>query len=73
MILFIRGVSSRVIRVPFSLTDEERKLLTREKADEMRAKITQELLEAHKKIRDEAQPDGSDIWTNVFADDEVKS
>ncbi len=47
---------------------EERKLLTRARMDEMRARFTQELLEASKKVREEPQPDGSQIWEYVFAD-----
>ncbi len=48
----------------------QRKLLSREQADEMRQRYTRELLEAHKRIRDEAQPPGEDIWTDIFAPDD---
>lgn len=47
---------------------ESRKLLTRGQMDEMRAKYTQELLEASKKVREEPQPDPNSIWDYVFAD-----
>jgi 2-oxoisovalerate dehydrogenase E1 component alpha subunit len=47
---------------------EERKLLTRAAMDEMRARMTQELLEASKRVREEPQPQGQDIWKHVFAE-----
>jgi 2-oxoisovalerate dehydrogenase E1 component alpha subunit len=47
---------------------EERGILTRERADEMRAKFTQELLEASKRVREEPQPSPESIWDYVFAD-----
>jgi 2-oxoisovalerate dehydrogenase E1 component alpha subunit len=47
---------------------EERKLLTRAAMDELRAKYTQELLEASKRVREEPQPDGPSIYRHVFAD-----
>ncbi len=47
---------------------EERKLRTRSEMDEMRAKYTQELLEASKRVREEPQPKGESIWDYVFAD-----
>lgn len=46
----------------------ERNLLSRAQADEMRAEMTQELLAAHKLVRDEPQPSGDDIHKWVFAD-----
>jgi 2-oxoisovalerate dehydrogenase E1 component alpha subunit len=52
----------------FESTLEERKLITRAQADETRAQYTQELLRAHKLIRDEPQPSGDDIMKHVFAD-----
>jgi 2-oxoisovalerate dehydrogenase E1 component alpha subunit len=48
---------------------EERKLLTRAAMDELRAKYTQELLEASKRVREEPQPAGDSIWRHVFAED----
>jgi 2-oxoisovalerate dehydrogenase E1 component alpha subunit len=45
---------------------EDRGLLTREKCDEMRAKYTQELLDAYKRVREEAQPKPESIWEYVF-------
>jgi 2-oxoisovalerate dehydrogenase E1 component alpha subunit len=47
---------------------EERKIMTRAAMDELRARITQELLEASKRVREEPQPQGQDIWKNVFAE-----
>jgi 2-oxoisovalerate dehydrogenase E1 component alpha subunit len=47
---------------------EERGTLTRLAMDELRAKYTQELLEASKRIRDEPQPKGEDIWKHIFAE-----
>ncbi len=47
---------------------EERKLLTRAAMDELRAKCTQELLEASKRVRDEPQPAGDSIWQHVFSE-----
>jgi 2-oxoisovalerate dehydrogenase E1 component alpha subunit len=47
---------------------EEKKLLTRAQMDEMRAKYTQELLEASKKVREEPQPAPETVWDYVFAD-----
>ncbi|HVJ92349.1 MAG TPA: thiamine pyrophosphate-dependent dehydrogenase E1 component subunit alpha [Labilithrix sp.] len=47
---------------------EERKLRTRGEMDEMRAKFTQELLEASKRVREEPQPKGDSIWDYVFAE-----
>jgi 2-oxoisovalerate dehydrogenase E1 component alpha subunit len=47
---------------------EERKLRTRTEMDEMRAKMTQDLLEAAKRVREEPQPRGDSIWEHVFAE-----
>jgi 2-oxoisovalerate dehydrogenase E1 component alpha subunit len=47
---------------------EERKILTRAAMDELRARATQELLEASKRVREEPQPDGESIWKHVFAE-----
>jgi 2-oxoisovalerate dehydrogenase E1 component alpha subunit len=47
---------------------EERGTLSRAAMDELRARTTQELLEASKRIRDEPQPKPEDIWRHVFAD-----
>jgi 2-oxoisovalerate dehydrogenase E1 component alpha subunit len=47
---------------------EDRKILTRKAMDGLRAKYTQELLEASKRVRAEPQPQGSRIWEHVFAD-----
>ena len=47
---------------------EERKLRTRSEMDDMRARFTQELLEASKRVREEPQPTPESIWDYVFAD-----
>jgi 2-oxoisovalerate dehydrogenase E1 component alpha subunit len=47
---------------------EDRGLLTRAKADDMRARMTAKLLEASKKVREEPQPAAESIWDYVFAD-----
>lgn len=47
---------------------EERKLRTRGEMDEMRARFTQELLEASKRVREEPQPKPESIYDYVFAD-----
>jgi 2-oxoisovalerate dehydrogenase E1 component alpha subunit len=46
---------------------EERNILTRAAMDELRARYTRELLEASKRVREEPQPRGEDIWQHVFA------
>jgi 2-oxoisovalerate dehydrogenase E1 component alpha subunit len=47
---------------------EDKKYLTRAQMDEMRAKYTQEFLEASKKVREEPQPTADTVWDYVFAD-----
>jgi 2-oxoisovalerate dehydrogenase E1 component alpha subunit len=47
---------------------EERKILTRTAMDELRAKYTQELLEASKRVREEPQPKGESIWRHIFSE-----
>jgi 2-oxoisovalerate dehydrogenase E1 component alpha subunit len=47
---------------------EERKILTRAAMDELRARYTQELLEASKRVRDEPQPAGDTIWKHVYSE-----
>ncbi|HSO31644.1 MAG TPA: thiamine pyrophosphate-dependent dehydrogenase E1 component subunit alpha [Labilithrix sp.] len=47
---------------------EEKKILTRAQMNEMRAKYTQELLEASKKVREEPFPKPESVWDYVFAD-----
>ena len=47
---------------------ESQKLLTRAQMDEMRAKYTQELLEASKRVREEPPPRPESIYDYVFAD-----
>ncbi len=46
---------------------EERGVLTRKHMDELRAKVTQDLLEASKRVREEPQPKGETIFDHVFA------
>lgn len=50
---------------------EERKLRTRGEMDDMRARFTQELLEASKRVREEPQPRPEQIWEHVFADKNI--
>jgi 2-oxoisovalerate dehydrogenase E1 component alpha subunit len=50
---------------------EDRRILTRAAMDELRARTTQQLLEESKRIRDEPQPDGTQIWRHVFAERDV--
>jgi 2-oxoisovalerate dehydrogenase E1 component alpha subunit len=47
---------------------EERRVLARSAMDELRARYTQQLLEASKRVREEPQPRGEEIWKHVFAD-----
>jgi 2-oxoisovalerate dehydrogenase E1 component alpha subunit len=47
---------------------EERKLLTRQQMDDLRQKYTQELQEAHRKVRQEPQPKGDTIYQHTFQD-----
>ena len=47
---------------------EERKLLTREHMDTLRAQFTLELQEAHKQVRDEPQPSADSIFDHVFSE-----
>lgn len=49
----------------------QRGLLTQQQADEMRQKYAQELLEAHKRIREEPQPDGKTIFDHVFTEKDL--
>ncbi len=54
--------------VRFEQRLEEKKLLTRGQMDEMRAKYTQELLDASKRVREEPFPKPESAWDYVFAD-----
>ena len=54
--------------VGFERKLEERALRSRKEMDDLRARFTAQLQEAHKKVRDEPQPDGKTIYDNVFAD-----
>jgi 2-oxoisovalerate dehydrogenase E1 component alpha subunit len=53
---------------PFERKLEERKILTRSEMDERRAKYTQQLLEASKRVREEPAPKGDDIRKHVYSD-----
>jgi 2-oxoisovalerate dehydrogenase E1 component alpha subunit len=46
---------------------EERKLLTREQMDALRSKSVAEFQEAHKRVRQERQPEGSTIYDHIFS------
>jgi 2-oxoisovalerate dehydrogenase E1 component alpha subunit len=54
--------------VPFEKKLEERRIMTRGEMDELRAKYTQQLLEASKRVREEPQPSGDEIHRHVFAE-----
>lgn len=45
---------------------EARKILTREQMDSLRQKFTDELQLAHRRVREEPQPDGKTIYDHVF-------
>ena len=49
---------------------EEKKLLSRARMDEMRAKYTHELLLASQSVREEPQPKPESVWDYVFAENE---
>jgi 2-oxoisovalerate dehydrogenase E1 component alpha subunit len=46
---------------------DERKLLTREQMDAIRSKYMAFLQEAHKRVRQEPQPEGSTIYDHIFS------
>jgi 2-oxoisovalerate dehydrogenase E1 component alpha subunit len=50
---------------------EVRGVLTRAQMDELRARVTEELLDASKRVREEPEPKGEDIWKHVFAEEDV--
>src|ERR1700744_3616223 len=54
--------------VTFERKLEDRKILTRQAMDDLRAKYTEQLLEASKRVREEPQPLGETIWEHVFAE-----
>jgi 2-oxoisovalerate dehydrogenase E1 component alpha subunit len=49
----------------------ERQILSRAALDDMRARMTQELLVAYQKVKQEPSPDPSSIWEHVFAEKNV--
>ena len=53
---------------PFEKKLEERRIMSRTEMDELRAKYTQLLLEASKRVREEPQPKGEDIYRHVYAE-----
>jgi 2-oxoisovalerate dehydrogenase E1 component alpha subunit len=48
-----------------------RNLLSKDAADAMRTKFTEELLEASKRVREEAPPAAETVWDHVFAERSV--
>jgi len=63
---FVKDEADCLVRFEKKL--EDRKLITREKMCEMRAKYTQELLDAYKRVREEPAPKPESIHDYVFAD-----
>jgi len=61
-------VQERDCLADFEAKLEARGLRTRKEMDDMRTKVTQELLEASKRVREEPQPDGKTIYDHIFAD-----
>lgn len=47
---------------------QARGLITAEACEQLRAKYTQELLEASKRVREELPPEPETIWNHIFAD-----
>jgi 2-oxoisovalerate dehydrogenase E1 component alpha subunit len=66
---FVEGEVDCITRFESRL--ERLGLLTRAQADEARARITQEFLDASKRVREEPQPEGRTIYDHVFADRDV--
>jgi 2-oxoisovalerate dehydrogenase E1 component alpha subunit len=50
---------------------EERGLLTRQQMDEIRAQFTAELQQAHRRVKEEPQPDPKSIYDHVFAEKDL--
>jgi 2-oxoisovalerate dehydrogenase E1 component alpha subunit len=50
---------------------EERGLLTRAQMDELRAKFAAELQQAHRRVKEEPQPDPKSIFDHVFAEKDL--
>jgi 2-oxoisovalerate dehydrogenase E1 component alpha subunit len=63
---FVKDEADCLVR--FEKKMEERGLRSRAQMDEMRAKYTQDLLDAYKKVREEPQPDPASIHDYVFAE-----
>jgi 2-oxoisovalerate dehydrogenase E1 component alpha subunit len=65
-------VSDEVDCLPlFEKKLESRGVLTRAQMDELRAKVTEELLDLSKRVRDEPEPKGESIWEHVFAEQDL--
>jgi 2-oxoisovalerate dehydrogenase E1 component alpha subunit len=65
-------VSDEVDCLPlFEKKLEARGVLTRGQMDELRARVTEELLELSKRVRDEPEPKGESIWEHVFSDEDL--
>lgn len=47
---------------------EARGLRTRAEMDAMRERLTQQMLDASRRVIEEPQPDGASIWNHIFAD-----
>src|SRR5229473_4258011 len=47
---------------------EERKLLSRAQMDEMRAQFSAELQAAHRRVKEEPQPEGKTIYEHIFSE-----
>lgn len=54
--------------VGFERRLEEKGILTRQQMDELRAQFNAELSAAHRKVKDEPQPDPKSIWDHVYAE-----
>jgi 2-oxoisovalerate dehydrogenase E1 component alpha subunit len=66
---FVEGEVDCIPR--FEARLEKMGFLSRAQADEAKTKITQEFLDASKRVREEPQPDGKTIYDNIFADHDV--
>ncbi len=68
--------ANRVVDEPDCLVGFERRLeekgvLTRQQMDELRAQFNAELSAAHRKVKDEPQPDPKSIFDHVFAEKDL--
>jgi 2-oxoisovalerate dehydrogenase E1 component alpha subunit len=58
--------------VRFEQKLEQAGLITHEKADALKKRVTEEFLEASKKVREEPQPEGKAAFEHIFADAPLK-